>query len=320
MTPILDFGVRFIVMLQGLGNWLKTPMDLVSFLGTEDFFMLVLPIVYWCFNTTLGMQLAVALMLSNSFNSFFKDALHGPRPYWYSSTVQGLAAETSFGVPSNHTQSATVIWGTIAAFLKKGWAWAVVALLVILTGLSRMYLGVHFPHDVLVGFLIGAVLLWLVLRLWKPATAWLNTLSTWQRYLVSFLASLALILLPLIPIIWLQAIGWQPPQEWASFAGQALTYEGVFTYSGSFFGLLAGFVWINSRGGFQTRGNWGQLMLRFLLGVIGVLLIRYGLKFIFPAGETVVAWIFRYLRYLLIGFWVTGGAPWAFLRLKIAKK
>ncbi len=320
MTPILDFGVRFIVMLQGLGSWLETPMNLVSFLGTEDFFMLVLPIVYWCFNTTLGMQLAVVLMLSNSVNSFFKDALHGPRPYWYSSTVQGLAAETSFGVPSNHTQSAIAIWGTIAAYLKKGWAWAVVALLVVLTGLSRMYLGVHFPHDVLVGLLIGVVVLWLVLRLWKPVTAWLNTLPTWRKYLVGFLASLALILLPLIPIVWLKAVGWQAPQEWASFAGQALTYEGVFTYSGSFFGLLAGYAWINSRGGFQTRGNWGQLMLRFLLGVIGVLVIRYGLKFIFPEGETVIACIFRYIRYLLIGFWVTGGAPWAFLRLKIAEK
>lgn len=103
MGPVLDFGVRFIVMLQGLGNWLELPMKFFSFLGTEDFFMVVLPVIYWCVNTTLGMQVAVILMLSSSVNSALKLAFHGTRPYWYSPTVKGLASETSFGVPSNHT-------------------------------------------------------------------------------------------------------------------------------------------------------------------------------------------------------------------------
>ena len=60
--------------------------------------------------------------------------------------------------------------------------------------------------------------------------------------------------------------------------------------------------------------------MRFLLGVVGVLIIRYGLKFVFPDGDTVPAYFFRYLRYAVIGFWVTGGAPWAFIRLKLAEK
>ncbi len=60
--------------------------------------------------------------------------------------------------------------------------------------------------------------------------------------------------------------------------------------------------------------------MRYLLGVAGVLIIRYGLKFIFPDGETVLAYFLRYLRYTLIGFWVAGGAPWTFIRLKLAEK
>ncbi len=48
MTAILDFGVRLVALLQGLGGWLVTPMKLFSFLGTEDFFMVVLPVIYWC--------------------------------------------------------------------------------------------------------------------------------------------------------------------------------------------------------------------------------------------------------------------------------
>lgn len=42
MGSILDFGVRVIVLLQGLGNWLVLPMKFFSFLGTEDF-------LWWCY-------------------------------------------------------------------------------------------------------------------------------------------------------------------------------------------------------------------------------------------------------------------------------
>ena len=68
MQPVLDFGVRLIVFLQGLGNWLELPMKFLSFLGTEDFFMVALPVIYWCIDSTLGIQVAVILMLSNSVN------------------------------------------------------------------------------------------------------------------------------------------------------------------------------------------------------------------------------------------------------------
>ncbi len=164
MASVLDFGVRFIALFQSLGTWLETPMKLFSFLGTEDFFMVALPIIYWCYNTTLGIQVGLILMLSNSINCFLKVSFHGPRPYWISSAVKGLASETSFGNPSNHVQTATVLWGTVAAYLRKGWAGWAAGALVLLIGLSRMYLGVHFPHDVLVGLLVGLALLWLMIR------------------------------------------------------------------------------------------------------------------------------------------------------------
>ena len=320
MQPVLDFGVRLIVALQGLGSWLVLPMKFFSFLGTEEFIMLVLPILYWCVDTSLGIRVAVILMLSSDLNGALKLAFHGTRPYWYSPNVHGLAAETSFGVPSNHAQSATIIWGILAAYLRKWWAWLVAIFLIILVGLSRLYLGVHFPHDVLLGWLIGGLLLWLTLRFWDPVTAWAKKQGTGRQILAAFLASLVLLLLPLIPFVWLKTTHWQPPQEWAAFATQAFSLEVPVTSAGTFFGLMAGLVWITRQGGFQTKGLWWQLVLRYILGVAGVLIIRYGLKFVFPDGETVLAYFFRYLRYTLIGFWVTGGALWVFIRLRLAEK
>jgi membrane-associated phospholipid phosphatase len=320
MQPILDFGVRLIVAFQGLGGWLETPMKLFSFLGTEDFFMIVLPVLYWCVDSTLGMQVAVILMLSSTLNDAVKMALHGPRPYWISAQVKALATETSFGVPSGHTQGATVVWGIIAAWLRKWWAWLAAALLVLLIGASRLYLGVHFPHDVLLGLLLGILVLWLVLRFWKPVVAWARKKSLGGQILAGFLGSLALIVLSLIPYFWLKLTGWQPPQEWAAFAGGAFSLQGVATYAGTFFGLMVGVAWLARQGGFQTGGPWWQLVLRYAVGVAGVLIIRYGLKFIFPEGDRVLALFLRYIRYTVIGFWVSGAAPWVFVRARLAKK
>jgi membrane-associated phospholipid phosphatase len=320
MQPILDFGIRLIVAFQGLGSWLELPMKAFSFLGTEDFFMVALPIIYWCIDSNLGIRIAFILMFSDGINSVVKLALHGPRPYWISSQVKGLAEETSFGVPSNHVQSAMVIWGMIAAYMRKWWAWLAAILLIVLIGLSRMYLGVHFPHDVLVGLLLGALILWLVVRFWDPVAAWAKKLTLGRQILSAWLASLVLFALPVIPVLWLNLTHWQAPQEWASYATQALSLQGAATDAGTFFGLLAGVAWLNRQGNFQTKGIWWQLVLRILLGVAGVLIIRYGLKYIFPDGETALAYFFRYVRYVLIGFWVTGGAPWAFIRLKLAEK
>jgi membrane-associated phospholipid phosphatase len=320
MQSILEFGVRLIVGLQGLGTWPTLPMQFFSFLGTEDFFMLALPILYWCVDSMLGLRVAILLLLGTNINAALKLTLHGPRPYWYSPKVLALATETSFGVPSGHAQIAATIWGLLAATLRKWWGWLVAILLVFLIGLSRLYLGVHFPHDVLLGWLIGGLVLWLALRFWDPVLAWTKKFSAGRQVLTAFLASLALFLLPALPFIWLKITNWQPPQDWAMFATQAVSLSDVATVAGLFFGMLVGVVWLAGQGGFQTKGLLWELCTRYLLGIAGVFIIRYGLKFIFPSGENALAYFFGYLRYMVIGFWVTGGAPWTFIRLKLADK
>ena len=320
MNAILDLGIRWIAALQRVGTWPTLPMNLFSFLGTEDFFMLALPLLYWCVDSALGIRVALILMLSTNLNDALKMVFHAPRPYWYSPNVHGLATETSFGLPSNHAQSAVVFWGLAAAYVRKWWAWLVAVILMLLIGLSRLYLGVHFPHDVLFGWIIGGLLLLLALRFWDPVSAWAKKLSPAWQILAAFLTSLVVFLLPVLPLAWLRGTGWQAPQAWASYATQALSLQDAATAAGTIFGLLAGLVWLSPKGGFQTRGVWWKLALRVLLGGAGVLIIRYGLKFIFPEGESVLAYSLRYLRYALIGFWVAGGAPWVFIRAHLSEK
>ena len=45
-----------------------------------------------------------------------------------------------------------------------------------------------------------------------------------------------------------------------------------------------------------------------------------GLGEIFPRGDGLLVYSLRFLRYALVGWWVTGGAPWVFMRFKLNEK
>ena len=167
-------GIDLVILIQGLGDWLVAPMRFFTFLGSEDFFFLILPAIYWCIDSALGLRIGYILIISNGLSFIFKLAFAGPRPYWINPQVQALTYESSFGVPSGHAQNAVSIWGLMAHRIGKSWAYALGFGIALLIGFSRLVLGMHFPHDVLAGWLIGGVLLWTFARLWHPVSAWLG--------------------------------------------------------------------------------------------------------------------------------------------------
>lgn len=323
MQTWIDSGVAFIIALQGLGDWLIAPMRFFSQLGTEDFFFIVLPLLYWSIDSALGLRVGLILATSNLFNYFGKLTFAGPRPYWVSSHVRGLWAETSFGIPSGHAQHAMSVWGIIALYYKKAWVWVVCGFLIFMIGFSRMFLGSHFPHDVIIGWLIGAVLLWVFGRFWDPVAAWLNGKTLRQQILLAFIASMVLVLIG-SGITALRS-GFELPEEWIDNALRAgpeipdpVNPEGTFTSAGTFFGLAVGLAWINSLGGFQASGPVWQRALRYVIGVIGVLILWMGLGEVFPRGDGILDYSLRFIRYTLVGWWVTGGAPWVFQHFKLS--
>lgn len=329
MDTLLNLGINWIVALQGLGAWLTLPMKAFSFLGSEEFFMMVLPLLYWSVDASLGLRIGIVMLVGSSLNDAFKLVFHSPRPYWFSTKVKAFASEISFGLPSGHSSTAVGVWGMLASQIKKPWAWITAILVILMIGISRIYLGVHFPMDVFLGWLLGAIMLWLILRLWAPTATWLKKRSLGGQILAGFAFSTLLILVALIPAFILKISGWQMPGSWLQIAAQInpggdppnpTSLAGLFTTTGTLFGLSAGLAWLNTRGGFNSRGNWWKRGLRYVVGVIGLLAFRYGLKAIFPEGETWLALCFQYIRYAVIGAWVSAGAPLLFIILKLAEK
>ncbi len=208
--------------------------------------------------------------------------------------------------------------------LNKPWAWVLALLLTFLIGFSRLYLGVHFVHDVLVGWVIGYVLLFLFMKFWDPVAAWLQTKTLAQQIALAFFISLLMIAIGALTTARLD--GYVFPAEWEENARRAgplpdpVSIEGTFTSAGSFFGLAAGAAWIASRGGFQTAGPLEKRALRYVIGLIGILILWFGLGQVFPDGETVLPLLLRYIRYFLVGFWVTAGAPWLFFHFNLVRQ
>jgi len=324
MDNVLDLGIAVILFLQSLGDWLIAPMQFFSFLGYEEFFLLIAPGIYWSLNAQLGLRVGLFLMISGNINSFLKLAGLGPRPYWYDARVRALSAETSFGIPSGHAQHAVVVWGTLARHFKRGWAWALAIAIMLLIGVSRLYLGMHFLTDVLAGWLIGAVLLWLFPYLERFALYWIKGKSSGEQGLGILGVSLAMVLIG--ALLKLNLGDWTFPSEWMNLATKAvpdvlpdpLALSGFLTNSGAFFGLAWGGILIQKQGGYNAEGPLWQRVGRFFVGLVGVLILWNGLGMIFPRGENLIAYALRFIRYGLVGLWVVYLAPLAFYRLRLA--
>ncbi len=324
MDTWLLWGTPVVVWLQSLGTFLVTPMKLLSFLGTEDFFLLVMPVMVWCVDASLGLRMGLVLLTSASLNSLLKLAVGWPRPYWVSDQVTAYAYEGSFGLPSGHAQNSMALWGRMAAGLRRrGWLIGL-GLMIFLISLSRLYLGVHFPSDVLAGWLAGGVVLALFLVLEKPVGAWIGRQPLGVQLLIPFLAALVII----GKGAWLSAVTADRavPEEWVTRSTAAFLDEppitpkalDVVSSAGTLFGLGAGAVLLRRWGKFSASGNLTARAARFALGLIGVLLIYFGLRMILPVGDGLIPQSLRFVRYAVVGLWVAYLAPWVFVRLKLA--
>ena len=324
MDILIQNGIDWIVAIQSLGSWLELPMKFFTFLGYENFFFLILPLIYWSVDAGLGLRVALVLALSNNLKPIFKLLFAAPRPYWISAQVKPFLAEGSFGIPSGHAQDAAALWGIMAAGVNKRWAWVVAFVLAFLIGFSRLYLGVHFVHDVIVGWLIGYAILFAFLRFWDPVVGWLKMKTLGQQVMIAFLISLFMIAIGVVTSVRLE--GYVFPAAWVDNALRAgplpdpVSIEGIFTSAGSLFGLAAGTVWLASRGGYQASGPMEKRALRYVIGLVGIIILWLGLGEVFPRGETLIPLILRYIRYSLVGCWVMAGAPWLFFHFKLADK
>lgn len=320
METLIQLFLPVSLWFQGTADWLITVFQGITFLGNTEFYILIMPALFWCINTTLGIRIGIMLLVGSGLNSILKFSFQWPRPFWVTTDVTRLAEGTSFGFPSGHAQNAAGIWGLAAVSVKKKWLRWSALVAIFLIGLSRIVLGVHFTHDVLVGWLVGGLLLWLFLKLEEPVVQWFKRKSAGTQILALVIVTTLLIL----PVVLLVPPFNPPPVNpaWIEGAGEVIqpySYDGVLTTAGSFLGLGLGVILLYHTGMYSHEGKFWQLVLRYITGIIGVLILYMGLGSIFPDDISLLSYALRFFRYFLVGFWISYGAPKFFSWLKLTQ-
>lgn len=301
-----------IVALQKIGG-LAPAMKFFSLLGNEEFFLLLLPLIYWAFDRKNGRRLGVLLLVGDAFNIILKVAFAQPRPYWLMAYIKPLASETTFGFPSSHAQNVAAIWPFLALQFqgkKRALFLFLAVVLVGLVGLSRVYLGVHFPSDVIAGVLIGFAGLAIFCQIVSRAEKWFAE-QTLGRQIGIAIGIAALILVSFEVVRFLDSEG----RLWP-FAANARSGQLIISRAGAILGLLVGLAIAARKVPFETNAPIFRKIARCIIGFIGVLLIWRGLALVFPSQPEPIALVFRFVRYALTTFWVVCGAPYLFARLE----
>jgi len=283
LTSLLPWGTRVILALQSRSNPVLDMFFIgVTLLGTEGVYLLLLPVLMWCLNKKLGWWVALLVLSSTYLNEVLKALFQLPRPN--PEVVRRVVSADGWGFPSGHAQTTTALFGYLALWL---WPrrWAISLWLVpLLVSLSRLYLGVHYPHDVLGGILIGLILLaffkWAVEG---PPAKWWVCLRGWEQT-----GALALITIGL--------------------AAPSLSSHTV-AIMGALLGVGCGALWEREAVRFTPQVSLERQVLKLAVG-LAILLLTYGLgKVLLPEAP-----IYRFLRYAVLGGTATGVLPWLFLR------
>jgi membrane-associated phospholipid phosphatase len=309
--PIIEALQDFFKNLQPI--WVA-----ITFLGDETFYLLFMPLIYWCVDALVGLRIGVMLLLSGFSNGFLKLIFKSPRPYWVSDKITAGAEHNSFGLPSGHAMNSAAVWGWTAREMGKTWAKWVMGILVFLIGFSRIVLGVHFISDVFLGWLVGLLLIWLFARNLDSLGKTLQKMPLTSLLALALLSSGLMVLLPALTKV--GSSSWQPAADWVARAGaiDPMNLEFSLTLAGLWFGMLGGFaILMHQKGILQSnQGDW-QKVARYFIGLIGVVVLYAGLGALFPDDMSLIGMILRYLRYTLIGLWIAWGSPILFEKIGI---
>lgn len=280
--------------LYGIGGAVMDKVFIFfTFFGEEAFALLIVFGIYWCINKKTGEYLLLSIYAAASVNGILKDIVRRPRPFLNpdyadlryvqvdGALVDTVSLSSSFSFPSGHSQTAANIFGGLAICKKKPLFSLLCLLATLAVMTSRIYLGVHYPTDVIAGALLGFVI---------ARIAYLIFNKFYKHKLLVMAIAVAL-----------------------SCGGLLLNYTtGTLKIIGLGAGAMIGLALDTYTLNFKTDGTAIRKLLRLLLGFALVIGLRLGLKQVFPSTA-----LFDWLRYAIMGFCAMYLWPLIFTKVKL---
>ena len=267
--------------LPGLGDLFLV----ISQFGSEVIFIGVLLTLYWAVNkkeAILATYLLVFALLSNYWLKVIIAKERPPVSNWYPG-----ADAPNYSTPSGHSQFSASLYGWFSVRVRRWWMTLIAVVLTGLVGISRIYLGVHYLGDVLLGWGIGIITVIAFVYLENPTRQFFSRFK--QEYLlmslviIGFVMTLIAYLLP------------QPPNDNFGAVG------------GLTMGLALGLVLENRFVGFSVEVQEGERLKLVLRVIIRFVLVLGGMLGLAPILPTEEIWL-RAIRYMLIA--LTGVFVW----------
>lgn len=171
-----NWEVTLIELLQQLNNGLLTAIaSLISELGDQYAIVAIIGFLYWGSQKKWGKYVFLCLGPVQAIAPMLKDIVCRPRPYMVHESIKCLKAvhaeydimdiaAQGYSFPSMHSASSAAVYGSLCTYACKNGrklsVYLTIGLLIpLFVGISRFYLGVHYPTDVLAGWAVGFILI-----------------------------------------------------------------------------------------------------------------------------------------------------------------
>ena len=291
-----DYEAGLIITIQQLiGKWpfLKGLFQFFTFFGEPVFAVAVIGFIYWGYKKEWGRYLILCVMTTQIFNNMLKNIFLRPRPYMEYEEIQCLKAPESGGdiydpvvqgysFPSGHSSCASSFAASLNMHKKDKRLRILSCTVAVLVGVSRFALGVHYPSDVLCGFLLGILSVLLIDFLF-------HKMKIEELYLLIALIGIA-----------------------GTFFCRSEDYFSVFGIS---LGFMSGERYEKRYIGFENTEDIKKMILRTIIGGIFFLSCSFLLKQIFSSfsiKQDIIVLLLRSLRYGVASFVVMGLYPYLF--------
>ena len=293
----MGFEVDIIRSLQTLSNAFTDGVNhVLSFFGTEPFFLIVAVTLYWCIDKRFAYRLFNVYILGVALTNFMKIGFKRERPFdAYPKEVRSIGAkESTFSFPSGHTESISSISGVLT--IKYGRRYKAVPIvgvaLTLLVMVSRMYLGQHYLSDVLGGLTVGVF----------SAIAFNALLSLFgEREELFGIVAVALSAITLAVMGGMGKLGDSPD---------------LLKGMGAFLAFDIGYFLEKRFVGYDVAKNrtWWRCALRLVIGGGVTVAVQQCFKLFLPES---IPMLYCFLRYFIMALWASLAAPAIFKRVKL---
>lgn len=273
-------------------DFLNKIFEGITMFGEEMPLVLIIVILYFAFDKYFAQKLCFITATSLSINSIIKNFVRLPRPFM-SGKVTCIRPETATGYsfPSAHTHNLAT-WSTVLAIKsKKIWVAIITAILIALVAFSRIFLGAHFPSDVIVGAILGVVCAIIGCIVYDKIE---NKKSLYTATILILTPFAILFLINPDPL-----------------------FEDYYKFYGMIIGLFLAILFEEKYAPIHYNVAWWKKVVRIVIGIVVAYLIKKGLGMFNDFSITQLSLVFDAIGYLLLIFILFGICPLIFKKIKI---